>query len=61
MKKKWFLYAVIAVSIFLPGTGLAQQAANKLKIPPAILQKLQEKGVVRVDVELNIPGGRKDT
>jgi len=54
MKKKWFSYAIIVVLIFFPGVGPAQQASRP-RIPPAIRQKMQEKGVARVTVGLNIP------
>jgi hypothetical protein len=53
--KKRFLYTILAVLIVLPRIAAAQQPKLP-KIPPALWQKAQEKGFVRVIVELNVPG-----
>jgi hypothetical protein len=53
MKKKWFLYTAIALSFFLPGISQAQ-IAQRPRVPPEVRKNIEEKGVSRVTVRLNV-------
>jgi hypothetical protein len=54
MKKRSLLYILLAVLIVLTRIGAAQQPKLP-KISPDLWQKTQEKGFIRVIVELNVP------
>ena len=54
MKKRSLLYIILAMLIVLPRIGAAQQPKLP-KIPPDLWQKAQEKGVVRVIIDLDLP------
>jgi len=53
MKSRWFSYSIILMSVFLSGVLHAQQA-RRPRVPPEIREKIQEEGVVRVTVGLNM-------